>query len=180
MALSAGVWLALGALQKALTPRALRGARVPETGVDERSCSDQEAHTQSGQGGVRDLSRGRDHPRPIRRHGAPGVEAAPTIVMATKDFPEEYILGELYKQALEAKGFKVNAKGSLGSTELIHTALDERQDQLLSRVHGRDRRGRPPQDVAEDGRGDVHAGQAARGEERPHAARTRRPSTTPT
>ena len=31
MALSAGVWLALVALQKALTPRALRGARVPET-----------------------------------------------------------------------------------------------------------------------------------------------------
>jgi osmoprotectant transport system permease protein len=33
MALSAGVWLALVALQKALTPRALRGARVPETGA---------------------------------------------------------------------------------------------------------------------------------------------------
>jgi osmoprotectant transport system permease protein len=31
MALSAGVWLALVALQNALTPRALRGARVPET-----------------------------------------------------------------------------------------------------------------------------------------------------
>jgi osmoprotectant transport system permease protein len=31
MALSAGVWLALGAVQNALTPRALRGARVPET-----------------------------------------------------------------------------------------------------------------------------------------------------
>ncbi len=31
MALSAGVWLALGALQKALTPRALRGASLPET-----------------------------------------------------------------------------------------------------------------------------------------------------
>jgi osmoprotectant transport system permease protein len=32
MALSAGVWLALVALQKALTPRALRGVRVAETG----------------------------------------------------------------------------------------------------------------------------------------------------
>jgi osmoprotectant transport system permease protein len=31
MALSAGVWLALGALQTALTPRALRGVRVLET-----------------------------------------------------------------------------------------------------------------------------------------------------
>ena len=50
-------------------------------------------------------------------------QAAPTIVMGTKNFPEEYILGELYKQALEAKGFNVSFKGGLGSTELIHTAL---------------------------------------------------------
>jgi osmoprotectant transport system substrate-binding protein len=53
----------------------------------------------------------------------PATKAGPTIVLATKDFPEEYILGELYKQALEAKGFTVQSKGSLGSTELIHTAL---------------------------------------------------------
>jgi osmoprotectant transport system substrate-binding protein len=53
----------------------------------------------------------------------PATHAAPTIVMATKDFPEEYILGELYRQALEAKGFDVEFKGSLGSTELIHAAL---------------------------------------------------------
>jgi hypothetical protein len=31
MALSAGVWLVLGAVQRALTPRPLRGARVIET-----------------------------------------------------------------------------------------------------------------------------------------------------
>jgi len=53
----------------------------------------------------------------------PATNAAPTVVMATKDFPEEYILGELYRQALEAKGFDVDFKGSLGSTEVIHTAL---------------------------------------------------------
>lgn len=47
----------------------------------------------------------------------------PTIVMATKNFPEEYILGALYQQALEAKGFTVVNKGSLGSTELIQPAL---------------------------------------------------------
>lgn len=47
----------------------------------------------------------------------------PTIVMGTKNFPEEYILGALYQQALQAKGFTVVNKGSLGSTELIQTAL---------------------------------------------------------
>src|SRR5207248_8013419 len=53
----------------------------------------------------------------------PAPKAGPAIVIGTKNFPEEYILGELYKQALVAKGFSVTNKGSLGSTELIQTAL---------------------------------------------------------
>lgn len=53
----------------------------------------------------------------------PSPQAGPQIVIGTKNFPEEYILGELYKQALQAKGFSVTNKGSLGSTELIQTAL---------------------------------------------------------
>jgi osmoprotectant transport system substrate-binding protein len=53
----------------------------------------------------------------------PAPSAGPTIVMATKNFPEEYILGALYQQALKAKGFNVTNKGSLGSTELVQTAL---------------------------------------------------------
>jgi len=54
---------------------------------------------------------------------APQATTPPTIVMATKDFPEQYILGELYRQALVAKGYRVSFKGSLGNSELIHTAL---------------------------------------------------------
>jgi osmoprotectant transport system substrate-binding protein len=53
----------------------------------------------------------------------PATHAGPTISIATKNFPEEYILGELYKQALQAKGFTVSDKGSLGNTELIHAAI---------------------------------------------------------
>jgi osmoprotectant transport system substrate-binding protein len=48
---------------------------------------------------------------------------SPTIVIGTKNFDEEFILGELYKQALEAKGFKVDYKENIGSTEVIQTAL---------------------------------------------------------
>jgi osmoprotectant transport system substrate-binding protein len=47
----------------------------------------------------------------------------PTIIIGTKNFPEEYILGELYKQALEAKGFHVSYKENIGSTEIIQTSL---------------------------------------------------------
>ena len=48
----------------------------------------------------------------------------PTIVLGTKNFTEEYILGQLYGQALAAKGFHVVYKGSFGSSELANTAID--------------------------------------------------------
>jgi osmoprotectant transport system substrate-binding protein len=47
----------------------------------------------------------------------------PTIILGSKNFPEEDILGQLYKQALEAKGFHVSYKSEIGSTELMQTAL---------------------------------------------------------
>jgi osmoprotectant transport system substrate-binding protein len=47
----------------------------------------------------------------------------PTVIIGTKNFPEEFILGELYKQALQAKGFHVSYKENIGSTELIQTSL---------------------------------------------------------
>jgi osmoprotectant transport system substrate-binding protein len=47
----------------------------------------------------------------------------PTITVGTKNFGEEYILGQLYGQALQAKGFKVVYKGSFGSSELADKAI---------------------------------------------------------
>jgi osmoprotectant transport system substrate-binding protein len=49
--------------------------------------------------------------------------ASPTIIVGTKNFTEAYVLGQLYKQALEAKGFKVAYKENIGSSELLDTAL---------------------------------------------------------
>ena len=49
--------------------------------------------------------------------------ASPTITVGTKNFTEAYVLGQLYKQALEAKGFKVAYKENLGSSEIADTAL---------------------------------------------------------
>jgi osmoprotectant transport system substrate-binding protein len=46
-----------------------------------------------------------------------------SLVLGTKDFPEEFILGELYTQALEANGYSVELKKNIGSTEIIDTAL---------------------------------------------------------
>jgi osmoprotectant transport system substrate-binding protein len=49
--------------------------------------------------------------------------AKPALTIGTKNFTEQYVLGELYKQALEAKGYKVTLKEDIGSSELIDTAL---------------------------------------------------------
>jgi osmoprotectant transport system substrate-binding protein len=47
----------------------------------------------------------------------------PAVTIGTKDFTEEFILGQLYKQALEAKGYTVNLKRNIGATEITDAAL---------------------------------------------------------
>jgi osmoprotectant transport system substrate-binding protein len=49
----------------------------------------------------------------------------PSITLATKNFTEEYILGELYSQALRARGFTVVLKEDVGSSEIVDRALGE-------------------------------------------------------
>ena len=51
----------------------------------------------------------------------------PPVTLGDKNFTEEYILGSLYQEALQAKGFKVNLKGNIGSSELIYKALQSGQ-----------------------------------------------------
>jgi osmoprotectant transport system substrate-binding protein len=53
----------------------------------------------------------------------------PAFVLGDKNFPEEYILGDLYQQALEAKGYTVTLKPNLGSTEIAWKALKSGQIQ---------------------------------------------------
>jgi osmoprotectant transport system substrate-binding protein len=45
------------------------------------------------------------------------------ITIGTKNFPEQFILGELYKQSLEASGFRVRLKSDIGSSEIVDRAL---------------------------------------------------------
>jgi osmoprotectant transport system substrate-binding protein len=54
--------------------------------------------------------------------GQPGA-GKPAVTIGSKNFPEELTLGELYAQALRAKGFKVNLKANIGATEVIDKAL---------------------------------------------------------
>src|SRR3954462_15368540 len=54
--------------------------------------------------------------------GQPG-KGKPPVTLGAKNFTEEFILGQLYKQALEAKGFKVTLKNNIGSSEIIDKSL---------------------------------------------------------
>jgi osmoprotectant transport system substrate-binding protein len=54
-------------------------------------------------------------------------QGKPAVTLGTKDFTEEFVLGQLYKQALEAKGYKVNYKENIGATEIIDKALTSKQ-----------------------------------------------------
>jgi osmoprotectant transport system substrate-binding protein len=60
-------------------------------------------------------------------NGAPPDASTTTsdtpIRIGAKNFPEQAILGELYSQALKAKGFDVDLISDIGSTEIIHRAL---------------------------------------------------------
>jgi glycine betaine/choline ABC-type transport system substrate-binding protein len=45
------------------------------------------------------------------------------VTIGTKNFDEQFLLGELYKQALGAKGYKVTLRRNIGATEVIDRSL---------------------------------------------------------
>jgi osmoprotectant transport system substrate-binding protein len=49
----------------------------------------------------------------------------PPVRLATKNFTEQYVLGELYAQALRAKGFTIVLKENVGSSEIVDRALGD-------------------------------------------------------
>jgi osmoprotectant transport system substrate-binding protein len=86
-----------------------------------------------------------------KKGGAPSD--APVITIGTKNFTEQFILGELYRQALEASGFKVEVKPDIGSSEIVDRALTagsldmypEYTGVLLSEIAGVRERPKSPQ-----------------------------------
>ncbi|MFL5896656.1 MAG: glycine betaine ABC transporter substrate-binding protein [Thermoleophilaceae bacterium] len=78
----------------------------------------------------------------------PGGSAPAVITLGTKNFTEQYILGELYRQTLEKHGFRVRLKSDVGSSEIIDKALTagsldmypEYTGVLLSEIAGDTRR----------------------------------------
>src|ERR1700712_3512358 len=60
----------------------------------------------------------------------------PAVTLGDKNFTEQYILGELYAQALRAKGYSVDVKSNIGSSELTDKALTSGQIDLYPEYMG--------------------------------------------
>lgn len=60
----------------------------------------------------------------------------PAVTIGDKNFTEEFILGDLYAQALRAHGYTVNLKPNIGSTELAYAALSSGQISLYPEYTG--------------------------------------------
>jgi osmoprotectant transport system substrate-binding protein len=60
----------------------------------------------------------------------------PPVTLGTKNFTEQFVLGQLYRQALEAKGFTVALKQNIGSTEIADKALRSGQIDLYPEYIG--------------------------------------------
>ncbi|MDX6681145.1 MAG: osmoprotectant transport system substrate-binding protein [Solirubrobacteraceae bacterium] len=60
----------------------------------------------------------------------------PAVTLGDKNFTEQYILGELYAQALRAKGYTVKIKRNIGSSEITDKALTSGQIDLYPEYTG--------------------------------------------
>jgi osmoprotectant transport system substrate-binding protein len=64
--------------------------------------------------------------------GAVAPAAKPDVIVGSTNFYEQQILGEMYAQILEANGYKVTRKLSLGAREVVQPALQSGQIDVLA------------------------------------------------
>ena len=64
------------------------------------------------------------------------MPALAQVKVGSKNFTEQFIVAELYAQALEAAGIKVERKINLGGTLIAHKALEEKQIDLYPEYTG--------------------------------------------
>ena len=78
-------------------------------------------NTGGGSSGAATTSSGGDSGKVITKNAANASK--PVITVGSKNFTEEFILGEIYAQALQAAGYKVKKQLNLGSEQIALKAL---------------------------------------------------------
>ena len=72
----------------------------------------------------------------VGESGGAGGGGGPTITIGSKNFTEQYVLGELYAQTLEARGFNVEKKLDLGASAIADKALQNGQIDMYPEYTG--------------------------------------------
>ena len=67
---------------------------------------------------------------------APSASSAQVVRVGSKNFTEQFVLAEIYAQALEAAGINVEKKLNLGGTLIAHKALEEKQIDMYPEYTG--------------------------------------------
>src|SRR5690349_687727 len=67
---------------------------------------------------------------------ASSAQAQQPVRVGSKNFTEQFVLGELYAQALEASGIRTEKKLNLGGTLIAHKALEEKQIDMYPEYTG--------------------------------------------
>ncbi|WP_187368847.1 glycine betaine ABC transporter substrate-binding protein [Baekduia soli] len=137
--------LIFAALQRAVTPRGLKLSQQPTPtrrnrhmrsrsvlaavatvvlafGLAACGSSDNSSSNDSGSGtSTPATTTSTDNGKLIQSNPENGSK--PTITIGSKNFTEEFILGEIYAQALQAAGYKVKKQLNLGSEQIALKAL---------------------------------------------------------
>jgi len=67
---------------------------------------------------------------------AGGTREGPAITVASFNFPESVLLGEIYGQALEENGYEIERKHDLGSREVVFPAIESGEIDLIAEYIG--------------------------------------------
>jgi osmoprotectant transport system substrate-binding protein len=113
---------------QALVKRGLTGVAVLFAVVMLAACGSSSSSSSSSAGSSSSSGSG-------SAASGPG-KGKPAITIGDKNFTEEFILGDLYAQALRAKGFTVNLKPNIGSSELTDKALKAGQIDMYPEYTG--------------------------------------------
>lgn len=73
---------------------------------------------------------------PLAEPSTPGASAGGSVVVGSANFTESQVLGELYAQALKAKGIDASVKANIGSREVYLGALKDGSVQLVPEYTG--------------------------------------------
>jgi osmoprotectant transport system substrate-binding protein len=112
-------------------------SRVAAAGVAVAVATTLAACSSSGGGGSKtSASSGGSSSSAAGGGGSLPGKGKPAITMGDKNFAEEYLLGELYSQALKAKGYTVTLKGNIGSSAVIDKALTSGQIDMYPEYTG--------------------------------------------